>query len=52
MYPVVSPSGVGGLQETRIAVRPSWTAVSLVGAEAAVVNVQLRMPLTCYGNKK
>ena len=33
-YAVVSPSGVGGVQETSIPVGPSWTAVRLVGAEA------------------
>ena len=35
MYPVVSPGGVGGVQETRILVGPSWTAMRIVGAEAA-----------------
>ena len=43
MYPVVSPSGVGGVQETRIAVGFSWTAMRSVGTEAAVMRIMHRV---------
>ena len=35
MYPVVSPSGMGGVKNTLIVVGPSWISVKSVGAEAA-----------------
>ena len=35
LYPVVSPSGMGGVQDTLIVVGPSWISVKSVGAEAA-----------------
>ena len=40
MYPVVFPSGVGGVQEIRIKVEFSWIAVRLVGGEAAVMKIK------------
>ena len=46
MYPVVFPSGVGGVQETRIAVEFSWTAMRSVGTEAAVMRIMHRVDVS------
>ena len=46
MYPVVFPSGVGGVQETWIAVGFSWTAMRSVGVEATVMRIRHRVGVT------
>ena len=33
---------MGGVQETTIVVGPSWTAMRLVGAEAAVIRTSMK----------
>ena len=52
MYPVVFPSGMGGVQEIRIKVEFSWIAVRLVGAEAAVMKYEVSASLCIHVGRR